>query len=55
MRKAKPHHRPRENFMDRPLVTVVRRPTTAERRQKLVHLLAVLLDKPHDPDDGRGP
>jgi hypothetical protein len=35
-------------------VTIVRKPATAERRRRLVHLLAVLLDKPDEPDAKNG-
>lgn len=34
-------------------VTVVRRRADPARRQRLVRLLAVVLDKPATPDDGR--
>lgn len=36
-------------------VTVSRRTSTTERRRRLVHLLAVLLDKPDNPEEDEKP
>jgi hypothetical protein len=44
--------RPRIHQRGEFVATVVRRASTSARRQRLVHLLAVLLDKPDTPDDG---